>query len=342
VASKAGIPSDHLGYFARIKGEVRRFGIFALLRAAEARAPGLPRIGRSRAPGQNIADLAHTASMEFPGPTVESLEPAPSGRVRVRSLFLGLTGPMGALPMHLTEYASYERRYAKKQPFGAFLDLITDRMLQFFYRAWADSQPAAQADRTGDDRFARYLGAITGAQDAAPEAGPFPARRRLAYAGLFASRRSAAVIEDGLTRVLRSPVQVREFIPRWRQLAPEDQTRLGAPEPQNQLGGGALLGRSVLSAADTFRVTVRPASFEDYRSCLPGGERHQLAKAAIDALAPSHLDWELLLQIDAAAVEPARLDGRTALGWTGWLAPKNTTGVRADARIPKSWGPVAH
>lgn len=338
MASKAGIQADHLVFLARVKGEVRRFGIFALLRAAEARAPGLPRIGRSRTPSQNIADLAHTPSMEFPGPTVESLEPAPSGRVRVRSLFLGLTGPMGALPLHLTEYAAYERRYAKKRPFGAFLDLITDRMLQFFYRAWADSQPSAQADRAADDRFARYLGALSGAVDAAPEGGPFPARRRLAYAGLFASRRSAAVLEDGLSRVLRSPVQVREYVPRWRQLEPEDQTRLGRPEPQNQLGCGALVGRSVLSAADTFRIVVQPANFADYRSCLPGGERHQLAKAAIDALAPSHLDWELLLQIEGAAVEPARLDGRAALGWTGWLAPKDPRGVRADARLPKSWG----
>jgi hypothetical protein len=37
------------------------------------------------------------------------------------------------------------------------LDLLAGRMLQFFYRAWADSQPAAQADRPADDRFADVI-----------------------------------------------------------------------------------------------------------------------------------------------------------------------------------------
>jgi type VI secretion system protein ImpH len=337
VAGEPGIQADHLAFFARVEREVRRFGIFALLRAAEARGGPLPRIGRSRQPAQNIADLAQTPSLAFPGPTIESLEPAPSGRVRVRSYFLGLTGPMGALPLHLTEYALYERRYAKTQPFGAFLDLITDRMLQFFYRAWADSQPAAQADRPADDHFAKYLQALTGAADGAGETGPFPARQRLAYAGLFSSRRSAAVLEDGLTRVLQSPVQVREFVGRWRELEPEDLTRLGGTAAQNRLGSGAMLGRRVLSAADTFRVIIQPANFEDYRSCLPGGARHAIASAAISALAPSHLDWELQLRISNLAIEPARLDGRAALGWTGWLTPCAEGGVRADARLRKTW-----
>ena len=74
------------------------------------------------------------------------------GRAKLRGLWLGLTGPMGALPTHLTEFAFYERRYAKTQPFGDFLDLLAGRMLQLFYRVWADSQPTAQADRPDDDR----------------------------------------------------------------------------------------------------------------------------------------------------------------------------------------------
>ena len=79
---------------------------------------------------------------------MDEIEPSTGGRLRVRSLFLGLTGPMGALPIHLTEYAFYERRMGEKRPFGRWLDVLTDRMLQFFYRAWADGQPAVQADRT--------------------------------------------------------------------------------------------------------------------------------------------------------------------------------------------------
>ena len=54
-----------------------------------------------------------------------------------------------------------ERRYGHKRPFGRFLDMLAGRMLQFFYRAWADSQPVSHADRPGDDRFGRYLAALS-------------------------------------------------------------------------------------------------------------------------------------------------------------------------------------
>src|SRR3712207_3057172 len=129
----------------------------AMIRAAEARAPQLPRVGRSRLPAQNVADLAQTPALGFPAPTVERVEVGASGRARVRGLFLGLTGPMGPLPLHITEYAFHERRTGRGQPFGRWLDVLTDRMLQFFYRAWADSQPVTHAERPGDDNFARYL-----------------------------------------------------------------------------------------------------------------------------------------------------------------------------------------
>src|ERR1051326_7476657 len=130
--------SEHLTFFQDAAKVANRFGFFPILRQAEALAPDRPRIGYSRRPDQNVADLAHGSTLDFPGATIDRIEFGKKGRARVRSLFLGLTGPMGALPLHLTEFAQYERRYAASQPFGRFLDLLTDRMLQFFYRDLAD------------------------------------------------------------------------------------------------------------------------------------------------------------------------------------------------------------
>ncbi len=144
-------------------------------------------------------------------------------------------------------------------------------MLQFFYRAWADSQPACQADRPEDDRFAGYIARLTGAQEGAAKAEAFPLKARLHYAGLFISRRSAAALQDGPTHLLRTPVRILEFVGGWRTVEPEDLTRLGGARPTaaSTLGGGAMLGGRVRMAQDAFGVAVTAASLDDYERFLP-------------------------------------------------------------------------
>ena len=162
MATKGGTPPQHLSFLAQAAKAAKRYGVFPLLRGAEARAQDLPRIGTSRLPAQNIVDLNQVPLVSYPGSTLDSID-VKGTRTAVNGYWFGLTGPMGPLPLHLTEFAMNERRYGTKRPFGRFLDVLAGRMLQFFYRAWADSQPAAHADRPGDDRFAKYLAALSGA-----------------------------------------------------------------------------------------------------------------------------------------------------------------------------------
>jgi type VI secretion system ImpH/TssG family protein len=331
--SSAEKRAPHHRYLMEAAKNAHLYGFLALIRGAEARAPQLPRVGKSRMPSQNVADLAQAPTLAFPAPTVERVEAGPGGRARVRGLFLGLTGPMGPLPLHLTEYAFHERRTQPKQPFGRWLDVLTDRMLQFFYRAWADSQPTTHAERPADDAFARYLAALSGGAEDARDDEAFPARARLHYAGVFASRRSAAVLQDALSHLLRTPVRIKEYIVRWRDVEPADRTRLGETGGFNQLGGDAVLGGRVRIAEDTFRVVLRPQTYEEYEAFLPGGTRFAVASRALDALAPSHLTWELELEIDERQAPGARLDGRSRLGFTSWMAPAGRPVARADARL---------
>ncbi len=325
-------PPHHLSFLRVAAEQVRRWGLFPLLRGMEARAHGLPRIGRARLPSQNIADLAQTPALGFADSTLDEVTIA-AGRARISGSWFGLMGPMGPLPTHLTEFAFYERRYAKQRPFGRFLDLIAGRSLQFFYRAWADSQPVTMIDRPGEDRFADYVAALSGARQGAAAEAAFPANARLHYAALFASRRSASAIEDGLAHLLGQPVRVLEYQPRWRALEPEDCTRLGRA-PFNRLGGNAMLGTRACTASDAFRVVVRARSARDYRSLLPTGKRFAIAMEALNALAPSHLEWDLQLEIAAADAAPARLDGTAALGWSSWMRrPGDASGVRDDAHL---------
>lgn len=332
MAAEDGPTAQHLNFLNAIAPEAKRYGMFPAVRGVEARSPSLPRVGRARLPSQSAVDLAQVPALAFPAPTLESVE-FKRGRGIFNGYWLGLTGPMGALPIHLTEFAYYERRYAKKRPFGGWLDLLANRMLQFFYRAWADSQPAAQADRPDDDRFAHYIGKLSGATEGAGDRALFPARARLHYAALFASKRSAVAIEDALSHLLNQPVRVLEYQPRWRDIEPGDQTRLGRDFAT--LGGDAMSGKRVLVASDAFRVVIRANSMTEFKALLPSGGRFAIAQEALDAFSPSHLEWDIMIEMAEKHATPVRLDGNGRLGWTGWVGPGKTDRIRADVHLTR-------
>jgi type VI secretion system protein ImpH len=329
MAATHGPAQEHLEFLRRAAADARRHGLFSLLRRAEARAKDQPRIGESRLPAQNIVDLAQTPSLGFPAATLDSVS-VKEGRARVEGYWLGLTGPMGPLPLHLTEFAAYERRYSKKQPFGRFLDLLAGRSLQMFYRAWAEGNPAASADRPDDDRFAGYLTALTGAAVGVKENAAFPAAARLHYASVFISRRNPAQVQDALSDLTESPVRLIEYAPLMRDIQREDQSRLGG---DTALGGGAVAGARTYTVSDAFRVVVQAGDFRDYEDLLPGGRRFRIVAEALDAFAPAHLEWELELELPAPQVRPASLDGRARLGWSSWMTPDPQGGPRSDARL---------
>jgi type VI secretion system protein ImpH len=338
MAAENGRTSQHLEFLRHAAKNARRYGLFGLLRAAEARAPGLPRIGDARLPSQNLVDLAQLPSLSFPGSTLESIA-VKGGRARVEGYWFGLTGPMGPLPLHMSEFAHFERRYSKSHPFGRFLDVLAGRMLQFFYRAWAESSPAANADRPGDDRFASYVAALTGATEGVRDGAAFPARARLYYAGLYASRRSAAGIEDAVADLVGAPVRLSEYRPVWRDIEPADQTRLGGAF--SQLGGDAVCGRRTNTVSDAFRIAVSVDTFRDYENLMPGGPRFAVVAEALDSFAPSHLEWDLEVEVSEAAMRPTTLDGRARLGWTSWMNPQPGCGPRAETRLGPSARRVA-
>ena len=302
-----------------LEQQLPRSGLFAVVRHIEARRAAMPRLGHAKRPAESMIDLAQEPMLGFPDSTLSRVEDRYK-RKQLRGYWLGLTGPMGPLPSHLTEFAYYERRYAKTRPFGDWLDLIAGRMLQLFYRAWAESQPVVHADRPGDDMFARWLGNLSGATEGAASDDAFFARSRAHYAAVFAGSRSAIAIQDALSHLLTQPVRVIEYIPKWRAFEPEDRSCLGAGFAT--LGSDAVLGRRVYSAADAFRVVVRASDYTSYRSLLPGGERFAVAAEAIEAFKPTHLEWDLTVEIADEDAPPLRLNGQGRLGWSSWVKRK--------------------
>lgn len=334
-----GQPADDLNAIvADAEANPTAWEFFALVRAVENANVERPRVGTALDPAQEAIDLAHFPSADFPASTIASLTRT-KRRPVARSQHLGLTGPMGPMPQYLTDIAVHENRLRGPTPFNDFLDLVSARMLQAFYRAWAEAQPCAQADRPADDRFAARLGAASGAVDlrfvtaaerpAYSEDG-FDDWRRLAYGGHLAGLKSASAIADLLSHLLEREVSVGECVGRWRTTPADARTALG--RQHNTLGLGATLGGSYFAVEWDVALSVRARSMQDLNDFLPGGHAHRLLTEAATSVLPAHLDWTARIEIDERQITPAQL-GMMRLGHTGWIGPRGRSTMRSDLRL---------
>ena len=110
------------------------------------------------------------------------------------------------------------------------------------------------------------------------------------------------------------------------------QARPQACEPRQDL----LLGSSVLSVEDKFRLRVYVRDFAQYEQFLPT-ETPNLSEPLADAvfLHGEELDWDVELAIPSGAVAPVTLGQSGRLGWTTWVSPNWTSSeeYRCDARF---------
>ena len=328
-----------------VEADPQRFEFFAAVRAVERAAADQPRLGWSFNPAQEVMTLAHHSSADFARTTVAGFDRRigkPGRTPRLRSNHFGLTGAMGPMPFYLTEIVIYERDRRGPKPLGDFLDLLTQRQLHYFYRAWADAQPCAQADRPADDGFAAQLGAVSGAADlrfVSGEGRPphrsdgFDAWARLGYAGHFAGLRSASAVADVLSTVLATPVRLVENVPRWRDIPATMRSCIGRSGNAQQLGLGATLGRRFLATEWDVRLLLAARDMNELRSLLPGGTRNAILCEGAGAILPQHVEWSARIEIDEAKIAPARLQKGPAgarLGQTAWIAPRGVAGRKRD------------
>ena len=245
--------------------------------------------------------------------------PAEVPRLAVR--FLGLFGPQGPLPLHLTEYARERIRNEGDKTFSHFADVFHHRMLCLFYRAWGNSQPTVNYDRPENDRFAFYIGSLFGiGTEALRRRDALPDRAKLFYAGHLACQAKHA---DGLSAMLRGffrvPVRIKEFVGEWMDIAIPDQTRLGLSKAIGALGQSTVVGARVWGCQHKFRVVVGPMTLKQYQAFLPGGTSLGRLSAVVRNYIGDELEWDANLVLKRAEVPELCLDGGAQLGWTTWL-----------------------
>jgi type VI secretion system protein ImpH len=324
-----------MSYPSELLGEPWRFDLFSTLRRFEREHPQRPRIGDAATLGDEYVILSQDPYLEFPASTLEGAVREESGRFRLVARFLGMFGPQGALPLTTTEEA-YAWLIERDDAFPRFCDIFQRRLLALFYRAWADPRPIAQNDRPEADRFIAYIGSMIGiGSPPYRSADSISDFAKMEFAGLIAPRaKSASRLRGLIAGLFGVKVEIDEFVGSWLSFESQECTQLGAN--QSRLGSDCILGSSMFSVNDKFRIRIFVRDIAQYERFLPGSELAQQVHDAVYLYLGEEFDWDMELAIPAGEITPVRVGLGAKLGWTSWMAPnwsKTDQTIRTDARF---------
>lgn len=296
-----------------------RFDFYAAMRRLECEfgnTGGMPAWGQALRPQDEPVRLGQDPEMRFEPRALTSFVPPASGRPgRLGVAFLGLFGPHGPLPSHLTEYARERSVHRGDDSFRAFADLFHHRMLLLFYRAWAAAQPVV-GEGHRDNAFSNYLRAFLGlASPSLREKDAITDRAKLQFAGwLGGAIRNPEGLETVLSSYFDIPVRVEEFVGEWLEIPQENLTLLGVSEEVSTLGQTTILGRRVWSCNQKFRIVLGPMPRKVLERFLPAGDWTPQLNAMVSAYVTDELDWDVRLVPQERIAQQAQLTATQKLG----------------------------
>jgi type VI secretion system protein ImpH len=299
-------------------------GFLSLLRAIAARDPQMPAPGTARLPREEPFRIGQQPSMAFAPREIASLTTS-NGRLDIKLFGLGLWGPQGPLPLHMTEVAYSRTEGHQDHTLVRFTDLFHHRALSLFYRAWASSQSTASLDRPDNDAFSFYVASLIGIDPRETMQSPLPTHARISSAAhLVREARNPDGLASALSQYFGVPMTVEEFVAHWIPLEHLEHTKIGIPGPPAIMGEGALLGEMIPDRQHKFRLVVGPLDLDQYLRLTPNGEDLPTFVEWVRAFVGHEYDWEVKLLIKPHAAPPARADTSQRLGYSTWLGESMT------------------
>jgi type VI secretion system protein ImpH len=279
--------------------------------------------------GKSNAELVRfraLLSMNFPPSAIHNIERGDP--IKVTVAFMGLTGPLGVLPSHYTEFLIW-RSFEKDTTAEAFFNLFNHRFIAFLYLAWAKHNLAAayEHERTSPSPgrgFSQYLFDLIGMGTAGLHNRlQVPDEALLLYAGLIAQRpHSASALRGLLEDYFQVHTEVRQLVGEWFSLEKSDLSYLNPEGLHNQLGFGAIAGDQVWNQQAGFLVQLGPLTYSRFLAFLPGMAAFRKLVNLVRYFVDQALDFEVQLILKAQEVPLCRLSDDAdspRLGWSTWL-----------------------
>jgi type VI secretion system protein ImpH len=309
------------------------FDFCRAVRMFDAEFRDRPRVGNSVRLEEDLLRFCQIPSLSFAPSTLEGAQRAEGSRViRMFVNFLGLFGPNGPLPQHLTEFARDRYRNAHDPTLVRFMDIFHHRILSFFYRAWAINQKSVDFDRPDESRYANYFGSLFGiGMPGLRERDLVPDRAKIFFSGrLTAQTRNAEGLEEILEDFFGLPTEIQEFSGFWMEIPFENQCRLGESAETGSLGLNAIAGARKYEAQLKFRIRMGPMELDDLRRLVPIEEGFKKLKDWVLNYINKEFYWDLQCVLKARAVPGICLGQDGLLGWTTWLKGKPFTQDTTD------------
>jgi type VI secretion system protein ImpH len=319
--------------YARV-GEILRetpqkFEFFQAVRLIERLLPDRAPVGRFVSPDKEVMRFNAHSAFPFPASQIQNI--LWDGDIPVLVVnFMGLTGPMGVLPLYYTEMI-IDRVRNRDHAIREFFDLFNHRMISLFYQAWEKYRFTIAYERGERDKFSHHLMDLIGI-------GTSSLDKRLKvdddsllfYSGLLALRpRSEAAIKRIIEDYFNVTVHIEQFTGAWFRLSAKDLCVFDrANSESEQLGGGAVVGDEIWHQQSGVRLHLGPMPLDQYLDFLPTGTAYEPLRSLAKFAGRGELDFEVRLILKQEEVPSCELDGAPRLGWTSWA---KTQPMLADA-----------
>lgn len=300
-----------------------RHGFISIVRELAAQHSHLPPVGHAQRAQQEPFRLGQQASMAFAPREIAEIRER-DGLPSIRLFGLGMLGPNGPLPIHMTEWVRERSQGKRDDTMADFLDMFHHRYLVLLYRAWAQAQAAAGLDRPGEESFTPYIARLAGDEvDDVPHAALPPHARWASAAHRVRQARNPEGLASTLSRYFGVGVQLHEYQLQWIAIEPVDACRIGMPRRSSMLGQGALVGDVVADRQHKFRLTIGPLTLRQYLRFTPQSARDgsdvQALIEWVRAFVGYEYAWEVALELRRDEAPSTRLGGEERLGWSTWM-----------------------
>jgi type VI secretion system protein ImpH len=309
----------------------QEFNFFQTVRLLERINPDGAPVGTFAPAAREVARFQSNPELAFPASRIQNVDWTDSTQPAIIINFMGLTGPMGVLPLYYSQLVA-ERKRAKDHGIRTFLDLFNHRMISLFYAAWEKYRFTVAYERQERDRFSHHLLDLIGLGTPGLEDRQSVRDDSLIYyCGLLALHpRSAAGLRYILSDYFDIAVEVEQFVGGWYQLDRETQCLFDKGNTYSeQLGVGAIIGDEIWDQQSAVRLRFGPMPLARYLDFLPNGTAYSPLKALTRFYSGGEIDFEVQLVLQRDQVPGCELgsesDSAPQLAWTTWSLTKSAT-----------------
>jgi type VI secretion system protein ImpH len=284
--------------------------------------PDIVKLAQDTLPaGTQTDEISNPTNLFLPTRFVKDDTRAGAGRIAAN--YMGLIGPVPALPVNYTHSAVMERKRRSSSLFD-FLELFAQELRILFTTAHRKYRLPSlfQLYRVGaENKITASIYALMGfATKRHRESLRLHEEVPLYYAGYFADQRRPAIcLELMLNDFLGIPVRVHQFFLRRLEIAEDEQTRLGGTSLINaMLGQTAIAGASCLNRMGSIRITIGPVGYAQYLSLMPDRPLYAQLTELIRLYCGPSLTYDLQIVLRKEEVPQTRLDSSSPVGRLGW------------------------